>query len=117
MCNILLEKSQRGLQLCFKPHFNWKSAQEVMALQNHKSPNLGVITLALGSQPRQGFASLQAKRKPKSEGKCEGMNPHTPKGAPTLGVWSLSGLSNFQRVIVRVKTQWIEYFFISLESH
>jgi len=26
------------------------------------------------------------KRKPKSEGKCEGMNPHTPKGASILGV-------------------------------
>jgi len=25
-------------------------------------------------------------RKPKSEKKCEGMNPHTPKGASTLGV-------------------------------
>jgi len=24
--------------------------------------------------------------KPGSEGKCEGMNPHTPKGASTLGV-------------------------------
>jgi len=24
--------------------------------------------------------------KPKSEGKCEGMNPHTPKEASTLGV-------------------------------
>jgi hypothetical protein len=23
---------------------------------------------------------------PKSERKCEGMNPHTPKGVPTLGV-------------------------------
>jgi len=26
------------------------------------------------------------KRKPRSERKCEGMNPHTPKGAATLGV-------------------------------
>jgi len=25
-------------------------------------------------------------RKPRSERKCEGMNPHTPKGASTLGV-------------------------------
>jgi len=24
--------------------------------------------------------------KPGSEGKCKGMNPHTPKGASTLGV-------------------------------
>ncbi len=49
---------------------------------------LVVTTLALGSQPRQGLARLWAKTKPGSEGKCEGMNPHTPKGASTLGVWS-----------------------------
>jgi hypothetical protein len=53
-----------------------------------------VATLALGSQPRQGLARLRAKRKPKSEGKCEGMNPHTPKGASTLGVWSPGGFLN-----------------------
>jgi hypothetical protein len=44
---------------------------------------------------------------PKSVGKCEGMNPHTPKATPTLRngkKWSLSGLPNFQKVIVGVKT-------------
>jgi hypothetical protein len=46
------------------------------------------------------------------------MNPHIPKGAPTLGVgsWSLGGLLNLQREIEGVKTHWIEVFFISLES-
>jgi len=76
-----------------------------------------VATLALGSQPKQGLARLQAKRKPGSEGKCEGMTPHTPKGTYTLGIWSPGGLLNFQRTIVGVKTQWIEIFFISLESY
>jgi hypothetical protein len=33
----------------------------------------------LGSQPKQGLERLRAKRKPRSEGKCEGMNLHTPK--------------------------------------
>jgi hypothetical protein len=36
-----------------------------------------VVTLALGSRPKQGIARLQAKKNPKSEGKCEGMNLHT----------------------------------------
>jgi hypothetical protein len=45
------------------------------------------------------------------------MNPHTPKGASTLGVWSPDGLSNIQKTISRVKTQWIEEFLISLESY
>jgi len=53
-----------------------------------------VATLALGSQPRQGLARLRAKKKPRNEGKCEEMNPHTPKGTSTLGVWNPSGLSN-----------------------
>jgi len=66
----------------------------------------------LGLQPRQGLARLQVKRKPGNEGKCEGMNPHTPKGASTLGVWSPVGLPNFQREISEVKTQWIEEIFI-----
>jgi hypothetical protein len=43
------------------------------------------------------------------------MNPHTPKGASTLGIWNSGGLLNFHRVIVGVKTQWIKEFFISLE--
>jgi hypothetical protein len=51
-----------------------------------------VATLALGSRPRQWFIRLRAKRKPESEGKCEG-------------------------TIAKVKTQWIEEFFISLESY
>jgi hypothetical protein len=63
--------------------------------QNHKTQHgvdLGegttfhVVTLALGSRPRQGFARLWAKRNPRSEGKCEGMNLHIPKGASILGV-------------------------------
>jgi len=60
---------------------------------------------------------LWAKKKPESEGKCEGMNLHTPKGASTLGVWSLGGFPNLQRIIIGVKTQWIEELFISLESY
>jgi hypothetical protein len=56
-------------------------------------------------------------KKPESERKCEGMNPHTPKGAFHLGSWSLGGLSNVQRVIARVKTRWIEDFLIPLESY
>ncbi len=48
--------------------------------KNHWTHN--VATLTLGSRPRKGFARLRAKRKPESEGKCEGMNPHTPKELP-----------------------------------
>jgi len=60
---------------------------------------------------------LQAKRKPGNERKCEGMNLNIPKGASTLGVWSLGGLPNFQRAIVGVKTQWIKKKIISLQNY
>jgi hypothetical protein len=33
-----------------------------------------------------------------------------------FGNWSPNGLPNFQRVIARVKTHWIEKFFLSLEN-
>jgi hypothetical protein len=53
-----------------------------------------ITTLALGLQPRQGLAKVRAKKwslgvtfhAPGSVGKCEGMNSHTPKWAPILGV-------------------------------
>jgi hypothetical protein len=43
VCHIFLESSWRRLQLCFKPHLNHWSAKNVMGLQNHKSPSLGVL--------------------------------------------------------------------------
>ncbi len=85
--------------------------------QNFQNNNWIVATLALGSRPKQGFTRLRAKRKPGSEGKCEGMNPHTPKRVPTLGVWNPDGIPSLQRAIAGVKTQWIEKFFISLERY
>jgi hypothetical protein len=49
------------------------------------------LSLGLATKAK-GLARLRAKRKPKSHtacsrsiGKCEGMNPHTPKVTPTLG--------------------------------
>jgi hypothetical protein len=60
---------------------------------------------------------LRAKRNPGNEGKCEGMNLHTSKGASTSGVCSPDGLPNFQKAIVGIKTQWIKKFFIALERY
>jgi hypothetical protein len=44
----------------------------------------------------------------------EGMNPHIPKWATTLG-WSLNGFKVFKIMIARVKIHWIEKFIIPLE--
>jgi hypothetical protein len=61
-----------------------------------------VATLALGSRLRQGVARLRAKRETQEHftcsrecKECEGMNPHTPKWTPMLGIGVLRGLPNF----------------------
>jgi hypothetical protein len=38
-CNIPLESSRQGLQLCFKLHHDWRSEQEVMRPQSRGSPS------------------------------------------------------------------------------
>jgi hypothetical protein len=46
-CNIPLKSSRRGLQLCFRPHHDQRSAQEVMRSQSCKSLswwNFGTLT-------------------------------------------------------------------------
>jgi hypothetical protein len=40
-CDILLKRSQQGLQLCFIPHRNLRFARQVMHLQSRGSPNYG----------------------------------------------------------------------------
>jgi len=40
-CDIPLESSQQGIQLCFKPHFNRRFARKVMSPPSHESPNYG----------------------------------------------------------------------------
>jgi hypothetical protein len=60
---------------------------------------MNVVTVSLGSQPKQGFAKVWASKGasqewssrvtfhvPVSLEMCEGMNPHTPKWYPTLKV-------------------------------
>jgi hypothetical protein len=72
----------------------------------------------------KGVARVQVKRKPgvtshtpRSVRKCEGVNPHTPKGTPMLGVGVSKGLLNLQSAIAGVKTPRLEEFFISLERY
>jgi hypothetical protein len=74
--------------------YNYKYVVEKQRLQLRSIHANNVTTLALGLRPRQGLARLWAKKKPRNEGKCEGMNRHTPKRASTLGVWNPSGFLN-----------------------
>jgi len=81
------------LHLKLKVLMHWGSS--VIYKKNKFYYIVYVATLALGSQPRQGLARVQAKKKaweshlfhaPGSVGECEGMNPHPPKWAPILGI-------------------------------
>jgi hypothetical protein len=50
-CNIPLESSQRGIQLCFRPHLNRRFAHKVMGPQSWDSPKVvGVPTLGISGQ-------------------------------------------------------------------
>jgi len=41
-CDILLERSQQGLQLCFRPRLHRRFARGVMGLQSRRNPNHGI---------------------------------------------------------------------------
>jgi hypothetical protein len=44
-CHIPLERSRRGLQLCFRPHLNQRSAHKIMGFQSRGSPNFEHVSL------------------------------------------------------------------------
>ncbi len=52
-CHIPLESFWWGLQLFFRPHFNRRSAQNVMGLQSCKNPNFGNFGIPNLGIPRQ----------------------------------------------------------------
>ncbi len=84
-----------------------------MRLNYCRNPSLGFTTKARACKGAGQEEARESHLMLPSVRECEGINPHTPKGAPILGVGIMV---NFQREILRVKTQWIEEFIISLES-
>ncbi len=56
-------------------------------MDDYRNPSLGFATKARACKgvSQEGIPGVTF-HAPKSVGKCEGMNPHIPKGAPTLGV-------------------------------
>jgi len=63
-----------------------------------------VVTLALGSRPKQkGLKGV-------GQEECENEDSHSQVSSP-FGSWSFDGLPIFQRAIVEVKTPYIEEFF------
>jgi len=56
--NISLEISWRGLQLCFRPHFNWRFACKIMGLQSWESSSARILGLPFGSPGTKGHLDL-----------------------------------------------------------
>jgi hypothetical protein len=48
-CHISLESSRQGLQLCFRPHLNWRSADKVIGPKVAGIPTLGISGLPFGT--------------------------------------------------------------------
>ncbi len=76
---FLLKEGVHNLQ-------NASSTIKEMKNLGNKRMATSVVTLALGSRPRQGVARLRAKWETQEHStcsqeckECEGMNPHTPK--------------------------------------
>ncbi len=81
-----------------------------------------VATLALGLRPRQGFAKVRAKTKPRSYISCSleckrvwGNEPSHSQVNSHFESWRPNGFLNLQKTIAGVKIYWIEKFLISLE--
>jgi hypothetical protein len=86
VCHILLESSWWGLQLCFRPHLNQRSAQNVMGLQSHKSPNFenfGTPNLGIHGQNDIWVQALW----PGTDNTVRGKVVTSPKSGPWWVLW------------------------------
>jgi len=63
--DIPLESSQGELQVCFRPHPNWRSEQRVMNLQGPRSPNRDSFRLLLGSPETKNHSDVGATKRRK----------------------------------------------------
>jgi len=95
-CDKPLRSYRRGLQLCFKPHFNGRFTHKVMRPQNHGSPNFGnfgtplwksrdKMPFGFGCEPRgEAQSILQGGRRwlPPSLGRGESCEFELPVACP-----------------------------------
>jgi hypothetical protein len=117
---------KHGFKLCLQ-HFIYRFVLKENNLKYFdpiyfcRNPNFGLTTKVRGLQgwgPRgRPESHITWSWEGKECKKCEGMNPHTPKWTPIVGVEVPNGLLNLHSAIARVKTHWFGEFFILLESY
>jgi hypothetical protein len=104
MCNIPLEISWWGLQLCFRPCCHRRSAQEVMCLQSCRSPrcwNFG--SGSLGTKSHLDVAPME-RRRVYYKGECGGFLQSGPWWV--LCVRIARGSSKHQKCSNYALTSW-----------
>jgi hypothetical protein len=83
--------------------------------QNYRNPSLGLVTKAKACK---GVGQERSPRVtsyvPQSVGEWRNEHSHSQVSSH-FGSWNPDGLPDFQREIAKVKTHWIEKFFISLQ--
>jgi len=80
------KSSQWRIQLCFKPHFNGKYAQEVIGLQNRRKPNSRNFSIPNLGVPRQNDIWVQAPW-PNINNIISGKVVASPKSKPWWVLW------------------------------
>ncbi len=98
--------------LIFHSHSNYKDDVTMISstIQTCRNPNFGFATKAKGLQgckPRE--SPRVTSHTPGSVGKCEGMNPHTPKATPTLGNGVPVDSQNFKEQFQKSKLNGLWY--------
>jgi hypothetical protein len=89
----------------------------ISTVKSCHNPSLRLVTKA------KGVARLQAKREPGSHSECSreckrmgGSEPSHSQREFNYGSWSPGAFPNLQKEISKVKTPWMEFFFIPLEN-
>ncbi len=106
----------------YNPNHHWKmkSSSNLISSWKEMKPLIGrkdfFMTLALGISPRQRYGKVQVGSATRECRRVWGNEPTHSQVDSHFGSWSLDGFPNLQRTIGRVKSHWIENFFISLES-
>jgi hypothetical protein len=107
--------------ICEISSLTQKNAQVEYFLPSCCNPSLGLATKAkackvVGQEGSKKEARVTS-RALGSVKECEGMNPHTPKWIPIMGIGVPNGRLNLQKEIAGVKTHQFEGLFISLNNY
>jgi len=98
VCNTSLKICRRGLQLCFRPDFNRRSAHKVMGPKVAGIPTLGISKLPFGSPGTKCRLDVGVMERHRVSYKGEGES-----GFPQ--VWAMVSLLSLSLLVARLNTK------------